>query len=189
MKYLSLIVSQVLVITFSITSCKQTSSHKDDLIYYTTIALQMKNIAPRVQDFWLQMQQGVLTARQNGDGKLDKPSFDSLKNSYAAILNGLDSEIAIINMLKETDEELNFKQAVLFHLTEIKSLNQALIPQCLRLYEIGIGKINDRQKEALQTFVTKGQELQLKSGDIQHMSLVYQRKHNISNEELKKFGL
>jgi hypothetical protein len=175
--------------SFSATSCGQTSSHQEDLNYYTTIALQMKDIVPKVQNFWERMKQGVLSAKQNQDQKLDKPTLDTLKGSLTKILTDLDSKIKKINSLNETDKNLNLKQTVAIYLEETKQLQQTAIPKVLELLENGLNKITDEQKEAVKQFSEKGQELQIKSTQIEDLSLEYQKKHNITSNELDKYGL
>lgn len=171
------------------TSCGQTSSHQDDLNYYTTIALQIKDIVPEVQSFWQQMKQGVLSAKENQNQKLDKPTLDTLKGSLARILNDLDAKIKKINSLKETDKSLNYRQTVATYLEETKELQQTAIPKILELLENGLDKITDEQKEALKQFSAKAQQLQIQSTRIGDLSLEYQKKHNITNNELDKYGL
>jgi hypothetical protein len=156
----------VFALSFSATSCGQTSSHQDDLNYYTTIALQMKDIVPKVQSFWQQMKQGVLSAKQNQDQKLDKPTLDTLKGSLTKILTDLETKIKKINSLNETDKNLNLKQTVATYLEETKQLQQTAIPKVLELLENGLDKITDVQKEAVKQFSAKGQELQIKSTQI-----------------------
>ena len=75
--------SSIFLLSFALlvtlTSCGQKSTHQEDLKYYTTIALQMKDVALKFQTFWGQMKQGVLTATQNETHKHDKTDVDSLK--------------------------------------------------------------------------------------------------------------
>lgn len=179
----------IFVSSSSTTSCGQTSSHQDNLYYYTTIALQMKNIVPEVQTFWQQIKQGVLSANQNQDQKLDKQTLESLKSLLATILTDLDEKIKKVNSLNETDKRLNLKQTVATYLEETKQLQQTAIPKIFELLENGLTKITDEQKDALSQFSAKGQELQTRSAQIENLSLQYQKKHNITNSELEKYGL
>jgi hypothetical protein len=171
------------------TSCGHTSSHEEALTYYTTIALQMKDVVPKVQVFWGQMKQGIITAKRNQDQKLDKTTLDSLKTSLSHIVTDLDTKIKTVNAISKTADNLNFKQAILAYLTETKQLQETSIPKILELLEIGLDKISNQQKEALRQFATKGLELQAKSRKIEALSLAYQKEYKITNDELKKYGL
>src|SRR5204863_7393232 len=111
------------------TSCGQTSSHEEALTCYTTIALQMKDVAPKVQSFWGQMKQGVIAAKRNQDQKLDKVTLDSLKTSLSHIVSDLDAKIKTVNAISKIADNLNFKQAILSYLTETKQLQETAIPK------------------------------------------------------------
>ena len=187
--YNSKICFLLLAVFVTLTSCGQKSTHEEDLKYYTSIGLQMKDVVPKVQNFWRQIKQGVLTAKQDETHKLDKAGVDSLKNYLSQIVNDLNDKIKVVSALKETDQDLAFKTAIIAYLTETKTLQEKAIPKILELLENGLDKINDEQKEALKTFQTKGQEMQVKSKEIEDLSLTYQKKHNITDEELVQYGL
>ena len=173
----------------SLTSCGQKSSHEEDLKFYTTIGLQMKDVAPKVQIFWGQMKQGILTARENESHKLGKTSIDSLKMYLSKNIEELEKKIKIVNVLSETDNDLNFKKTIIDYLEQTKTLQETAMPKVLELLENGLDKINDQQKDAVKIFMTQGQELQIKSKEIEDLSLVYQKKHKITNKELDQYGL
>jgi hypothetical protein len=135
------------------------------------------------------MKQSIMTAKRNQDQKLDKATLDSLKTSLSYIVTDLDTKIKTVNAINKTADNLNFKQAILSYLTETKQLQETSITKILELLENGLDKISDQQKEALQQFATKGQELQAKSTDIEALSLEYQKEYKITNDELKKYGL
>ena len=133
----------------SITSCGLATSHEEALTYYTTIALQMKDVVPKVQAFWGQMKQGIMTAKRSQDQKLDKATLDSLKTSLSYIVTDLDTKIKTVNAVPKTADNLKFKQAILSYLTETKQLQETSMAKVLELLENGLDKISDQQKEAL----------------------------------------
>lgn len=179
----------MLAISLAIPSCGQTSSHQDHVYYYTTIALHMKDIAPKVNSFWKQMKQGVWTAFESQNMKLEKASLDTLKSSFYSIMLDLDAKIKSIDSLKETDKNLMLKEAVVSYLTETKTLQGKAIPKVLELLHTGLDRLTNDQKGALQEFSSKGRELEIRSNEIENLSLKYQAKYKITNEELKKYGL
>jgi hypothetical protein len=196
MKYL--IRFSLLIISAYIMSCGQTStheggqtsSHKEDLIYYTTIAAEMKAIRPKVEAFLGQMKTGVHAANSNETHKLDKASLDSLREYFNRTISDLNLTIKIMGALKETDKDLDFKQTVLSYLTEVKQLQEAAIPVVLDMLENGVDKVTDKQKKALgQKFMDIGNKLDGKGQGIRILSLAYQKKHNITAEELKQYNL
>ena len=63
------------------------------------------------------------------------------------------------------------------------------MPKILSLLEAGLGKINADQTTTLKSFLAKGQELRNKSRNIENLLSDYRSKHNLSAEELRKFGL
>ena len=149
----------------------------------------MKDLVPKVHTFWGQMKQGILTARQNENHKLDKANIDSLRSFLSNNIIDVDTKIKTISALNETDPDLKFKQTIISYLTEIKNLQEAAMPKVLELLENGLDKINDKQKESVKVFMTKMQELQIKSKEIEDLSLAYQKKHKITNKELDQYGL
>jgi hypothetical protein len=149
----------------------------------------MKDIAPKVQSFWGQMEQGMIAAKRNQDQKLDKVTLDSLKTSLSHLVTDLDAKINTVSAVSKTADNLNFKQAILSYLTETKQLQERAIPKIIELLELGLNKISDQQKEVLRLFDAKGQELQAKSTEIETLSLAYQKEYKITNDELKKYGL
>lgn len=171
------------------TSVAQNITHQDNLIYYTTIATQIKDVTPAMQGLWGQVQQSVMTAGENKMHQLNKTSFDNLKNASLQNINELERKIRAINALHETDPDINLKELCINLLTDAKNIQQTAMPQILAVLEKGIDKINGQQTSALKGFLSKGQELQYKFRDIQTMFLFYQNKHKITGEELKRFSL
>ena len=171
------------------TSYCQTSTHADDLLYYTTIALQMKEITPKVQSFWGELRQSIMTATENGNHKLDESKISNLKDDLRNNENELDRKIRMIGSLDETDKDLNLKQIIITYLTEAKSLEENSVPKVIQFLDKGIDKLNEQEKQVLKLFIMKGEELSSKSRNLQSISMAYRGKHNITNAELDKYGL
>lgn len=182
-------VLSALIIFTSLNSYSQISNHQDDLIFYTTIAAQVKDAAPKMQGLWGQVQQSVLTAGENKIHQADRASPESLKNASSQNINDLDRKIRAVSALHENDSALNLKELCINLLTDAKNIQQSSMPQILFVLEKGIDKINAQQTSALKSFLSKGQELQYKLRNIQNLFISYQNKHNITGEELRKFGL
>jgi hypothetical protein len=170
-------------------SCGQTDASQDDLIYYTTIAMQMKEIKPVLEGYWHEGLQNMLVARQNEDHKLDKKNIDTLKKHFADAFRALDEKIKIISSLKETDKELALKDTIISYLTDIKKLDEEAEVKTFELMETGLDKVTDEQKAGFHKFIIRGQALQNRSQEIENLSLEYQKKHNITKDELIKYGL
>lgn len=167
----------------------QSITHQDGLIYYTTIAAQVKDATPKMQGLWGQVQQSVLTAGENKTHQLDRTNLDNLKNISSQNINDLERKIRAISALHETDPDLNLKELSISLLTDAKNIQQSAMPQILAVLEKGMDKINGQQTSTLKSFLSKEQELQYKLRDIQNLFISYQNKHNITGEELRKFGL
>ena len=170
-------------------SVAQNITHQDDLIYYTTIAAQVKDAAPKMQGLWGQVQQSVMTAGENKSHQLDRAGLDILKNASAQNINDLERKIRAVSALHETDPDFNLKVSCINLFTDAKNIQQSAMPQILAVLEKGIDKINSQQTSTLKSFLSKGQELQYKLRDIQNLFISFQNKHNITGEELRKFGL
>lgn len=172
-----------------VSSVAQNISHQDGLIYYTTIAAQVKDAAPKMQGLWGQVQQSVMTAGENKSHQLDRAGLDILKNASAQNINDLERKIRAVSALHETDPDLNLKESCINLFADAKNIQQSAMPQILAVLEKGIDKINSQQTSTLKSFLSKGQELQYKLRDIQNLFISFQNKHNITGEELRKFGL
>ena len=172
-----------------VNSVAQNISHQDELIYYTTIAAQVKDAAPKMQGLWGQVQQSVMTAGENKSHQLDRSGLDNLKNASAQNINDLERKIRTVSALHETDPDLNLKESCINLFTDAKNIQQSAMPQILAVLEKGIDKINSQQTSTLKSFLSKGQDLQYKLRDIQNLFKSFQNKHDITGEELRKFGL
>ncbi|MEJ7611280.1 MAG: hypothetical protein WKF88_08900 [Ferruginibacter sp.] len=176
--------------TFStIGSRAQTITHRDALVYYTGIALQVKEIVPKVRDVWGRVQLSLMAARESQTFRANPFDISSLKNAYAQNLRDLDRSIRTVNALEETDSEINLKKVVDVYLTDIKQAEEAALPKIISLLENGVNKINDQQTTMLKGFLYKGQELQTGLRTIENLLATYQRKYNITGEEMRMFGL
>jgi CRISPR/Cas system CSM-associated protein Csm2 small subunit len=173
----------------SLSSCGEKTSHEKEVSYFASIAIQLKDIVPKVHAFWKEMKQGVITATQNQDHKLDKFTLDSLKTKLAIVIKGLDQSINKINSLNETDSQLDLKHKVSFFLQETKEMQISVFSKVLKILETGIDKVTDQDKETLNQFKLNLQGYQNKSKEVEDLSLEFQKKHNINNKELVKYGL
>ena len=189
MKLLLYILFPVFIVPISLDCFAQTGTHQDDLIYYTTIASQIRDATPKMQGLWGQLQQSLVTAGGNKNQQLDKGSLQSLKNASSENINDLERKLRTLNALHETDTELNLKQSVIMLFTEAKTIQEKAVPTILLLLETGLGKINAQQTTTLKSFLAKGQELRNKSRNIEGLLYTYRAKHNLSEEALTRFGL
>ena len=179
----------ILTFSFFLNTVAQNITHQDELIYYTTIAAQVKDATPNMQGLWGQVQQSVMTAGENKSHQLDRAGLDNLKNASAQNINDLERKIRAVSALHETDPDLNLKESCINLFTDAKNIQQSAMPQILAVLEKGIDKINSQQTSTLKSFLSKGQDLQYKLRDIQNLFTSFQNKHNITGEELRKFGL
>lgn len=189
MKFLLNILFPAFLFLISLNSFSQTTTHQDDLIYYTTIASQIRDAAPKMQGLWGQVQQGVMTAGENKTHQLERPAIENLKNASSQNISDLERKIRSITALHETDAELNLKEFAISLLTDAKNIQQSAMPQIISVLEKGVDKINNSQTSTLKGFLSKGQDLKYKLRDIENLLSSFQNKHNISREELTKFGL
>ncbi len=173
----------------TLTSAAQSSNPQDNLIYYTTIVTQIKDATPKMMSLWGQLQQSLMTAGGNKHQQLDRVTIQSLKNASSENINDLNKKIRTVNALHETDTDLNVKQSVLTLFTEAMSIQESAMPVILSLMETGLAKINPQQTTTLKSFLSKGQELRQKSRVIENLLSDYRVKHNISPQDLAKFGL
>lgn len=171
------------------TSFAQTATHQDDLIYYTTIAAQIKDAAPKIQGLWGQVQQSIMTAGENKTHQADRQELDNLKNVSAQNISDLDRKLRMVSALHETDAELNLKELCISMFADAKNVQQAAMPQIIALLEKGIDKISPQQTSLLKNFLSKGQDLLYRFRNIQTSLISYQDRHQISSDELRKFGL
>lgn len=188
MKYRNITILFLSIFT-TLNSYGQTAIHADHLLYYSTIALQLKDITPKVQTFWGEMNQTVITATDNGNHKLDGSAISKLKDDLRNNENELDRKIRMIGSLDETDPELNLKQTVIDYLTEAKSFEEAAVPKVIQYLEKGLDKMTEQEKQILKLFIVKGEQLHKRSRMIENLSGNYRAKHNITNLELEKYGL
>lgn len=189
MKFLLNILFPILIFFISLNCFSQTSTNQDNLIYFTTIASQIRDATPKMQGLWGQLQQSLVTAGGNKNQQLDKGSLQSLKNASSENINDLERKLRTLNALHETDTELNLKQSVIMLFTEAKTIQEKAVPTILLLLETGLGKINAQQTTTLKSFLAKGQELRNKSRNIESLLYTYRAKHNLSEEALTRFGL
>lgn len=173
----------------SLGSYCQPLTHSDDLLYYSTIALQLKDITPKVHSFWGEIKQSVITATENGNHKLDASTINSLSNGMRNNVNELDRKIRMIGSLDETDKELNLKQNVIDNLTEAKNLEEWSFSKVIQYLGKGIDKLSGQEKQLIKICMLKAEEVQKKSGSIPGLLIAYRTKHNITNTELEKYGL
>ena len=173
----------------SIATSAQTISHRDALVYYSGIALQVKDILPKVRDIWSRVQVNLMTAGESRSRKANPPDIDQLKNAYTQNLRDLERAMRAVNALEETDSEINLKQFVAAYLSDIRQAEETALPKIITLLGTGIDKINDQQTTMLKGFLYKGQELQKGLRMIEDLSAAYGRKYNITSEELRTFGL
>lgn len=173
----------------SIAARAQTISHRDALVYYTGIALQVKDILPKVRDIWGSVQLTMMAAGESRSHQANPADIDHLKNAYSQNLRDLERALRAVNALEETDIEINLKQVVSAYLSDIRQAEETALPKILLLLGTGIDKINDQQTNMLKGFLYKGQELQKGLSMIENLTGVYQKKYNITAEELRTFGL
>ncbi len=184
-----LICSLLLCCITSIAARAQTISHRDALVYYTGIALQVKDILPKVRVIWASVQATMMAAGESRSHKASPADIDHLKNAYSQNLRDLDRAIRAVNALEETDSEINLKQVVSVYFSDIRQTEETALPKILLMLGTGIDKINDQQTTMLKSFLYKGQELQKGLGLIEDLTGAYRRKYNITPEELRTFGL
>jgi len=170
-------------------SCGQTSSHQDDVHYYATLATSLNNISPEVNLFWKNISIGLRVAKENEGQKLDEKSLDSLKQSLTQITSHIEDQIKIISTLPETDQEIALKDTLISYMSKTRNLQQQALPIVFELLENGLDKITDGQKKALLDFKEDGRKMLSKTEEIQMQTLEYKNKHQISDEELAKYGL
>lgn len=166
----------------------QSNAHQDELIYYTTLARQMKEALPQLQSLWAQLQQTLIAASQTKNQQPDRAAIENIKSLSTESRNDLNRKIRTVNVLHETDVNLNLKQSVINLFTDAKNIQETAIPVILSVLSNGVDKINNQQTSTLKSFLSKGQELQNKSREIENLFDIYRRTHNITDEELHKFG-
>lgn len=174
--------------TYSAASA-QSNTHKDEIVYYTTLARQMKEALPQLQSLWAQLQQTLIAASQNKNQQPDRTALENIKMASAQSRIDLDKKIRAANVLYENDIDLNLKQNVIGLFTDAKNIQETAIPVILTVLSTGTDKINNQQTSTLKSFLAKGQELQNKSREIATLFDIYRRTHNITDEELHNFGL
>lgn len=173
----------------SLSSGAQAITHRDELIYYTTIAKQLKNITPDVLKVWGQIKQTLLKAKNSPVHKPEPADISDLKSASSQNIHDLDRAIREVNALDETDSTLSYKSGALSFLLEIKSTEEQAMPEIVLLLTRGIDKINDQQTTALKGFLSRGEELQSRQQQTDNLALRYRQRHNITDEDLRKYGL
>ena len=128
-------------------------------------------------------------AKENEGQKLDEKSLDSLKQSLTQITSHIEDQIKIISTLPETDQEIALKDTLISYMSKTRNLQQQALPIVFELLENGLDKITDGQKKALLDFKEDGRKMLSKTEEIQMQTLEYKNKHQISDEELAKYGL
>lgn len=178
-----------LSVVICLSSCGQKVSHKEALDYCVQIQLQMKDAKANLEQSWTELGTNIKIAKQNPNLKLDSIVLDTLKKHYEKVMLQLDNNIRIVNSIKETDAEINFKQKTLECLTQIKTLQETAMPQMFTLLQNGLNTLTEQQKEENKKIPLLRQAVQQKNAEGQQLYLDYLKKYEIKDSELKQFGL
>ena len=180
----------LIILFFSFTiSCTnaQTSIHEKDLKYYATIALQM-------EDFGDDSDSGLKILKQAEKTKTGIVNDTLLYHKIDSLLTNLNSEIDIrikkIEQLENNvDDEYKLKEIVLSFLMSEKESLQKMFEIYRIIMKKGITALTELQKADLKKYIENQQKLQIERQKIEKLFSKFQIHHDITVNELEKYGL
>ncbi len=183
------IVVFLLSVFISTAGAAQTITHADEVSFYANLQRNYKDIPLKVQGLWGQTSTLIMTTQQNQTHRIDNVAANSLKSSSSQNINDLSRAIRAIAAMDETDNDIALRQNVVNFLSDIKSTQETAIPNITNVLLRGTDKMTPQETTMIKVFISKGRELQTQQSRIEYLFSNYRSKHNISADELKKFGL
>ena len=125
----------------------------------------------------------------NTNNTPNKLKIDSLKNQYQHLINYLDSNIETLNVIAETDKQLNLKGKWINYLKKTKGVYSNRFTETLELLNNKKGSITEDQNKSTKIIRKKMEEdLDVYFKNVMRSVQEYQRKYNITDEDLKQYG-
>jgi len=178
-----------IISVFLFSSCEKQVSNEKQILYYTTVGIEMKNTSILVNDFFHQTVKIIKEAQEVHDKKIDSSKITLFTESYHESIFTLSKAINKLTTLKEIDQDINLKEKVLAYYKEVMMLQEATIPHLINVLNNGVDNITDKEREVFKNFQIRTPELQLKANELQKLSLDFQEKHHITEEQLTEYGL
>jgi hypothetical protein len=178
-----------LAILICLSSCGQKTSHKDALNYCVTIQQQVAASKKAYDISFGEIKIQIKNAQQSDTKKIDKVIVDTLRKHFENFIEGLDKNIEILQSVKETDTEIDFKNKTLAYLNALKKLELMSMPQTFDLLENGLNTLTAKQKEDNKNVFIQSETVKNTNTDSQKAFLDYLKKYDIKDEELMKYGL
>jgi hypothetical protein len=178
-----------MLIGTSISSCGQTSQHDKDIKYYTTIALQMKDLDNSEQIRKTLFYCKAILKKETSK-RISSSSFDKLNNALTSALKEIDIRIKKISALNdEGDEKYNLKKTVLSYWTRKKESCNSIFPIFLQMLKNNDTNLTEAQKNEIEKSTAQMKKLQLEEEEIEILFIRYCRLHDITTNELEEYDL
>ena len=176
-------------ILFSSCSCGQTVSHDKAIEYYIIVATEMKNSSKIVNDLVQVTAMAYIAAEQDQKKMLESGYIDTLINYYDVSTIALGKSIDKLSTVCEIDQSINLKARSLTLLIDIKTLIDSSWPPMIKILSRGLGQPTDKERELLEKLMLIVDELKTANADVEKLARDFRDKHNITNDDIKKYGL
>jgi hypothetical protein len=170
-------------------SCGNKEKHDRALRYYVTVNANINNLTADINSYWHLLSAQVKYTGSLPEKKLDQLNLDTLRFGYNETMAEIDDVIDTLNMLPEVDENLNIKKMVIRQLEEVKIIQSNAIPQTIQFLENGLAELSTQQIEALYRSRMQSSSLERLILKLHAAGQEFRLAHNITDEELNKFGL
>lgn len=186
-KIIHLFFSALLLVSFC--ACNKKPTHQQALDYYARITIEVDSFQSNFNFVTRQFNIASKEAQENGDLGIDSTSFDSLQNFYDTGFLSINSSIEKIKLIKEIDKQIGLKENILNFLNAKRELYKKSFGVTLQLLRNGMNNATDADHEIIEKCKSDFNELEEKRDDIKLIDHQFTDKYNITNEELKKYGI
>jgi len=185
-------ISRILLLFISlifISACEQKINHDEKVHYYASITTAVNQTTTSVNNCWNQTRTAARLAQQNQDLILDSTYIDTLNKSLQSSIITLSKSIYKISSISEVDQDLDFKNRVLDHLIDTKQLQERNFPVIFKLLANGPGTLSEDEMKTMERTESIAREIQAEELALKKLSVTFKSKHDITKEDLIKYGL